>query len=87
MTLKQLSPIAMKIVHEAIKIGKALSTLKDCLVLEEILSLTCKRDDSDFHERIISLFIDGDSNLKWKYSKRETFHMYPYDVTFANDST
>lgn len=63
-TMNTFSPTALKICHRVLKLGKELS-LKDCLRMENRLTVSLMTQKSDLNEGVRALLIDRDGKPNW----------------------
>ena len=81
--LNKVSPTSIKVVHEALKNGLKLKTLKECLDMEyDIVSRFMSHND--FDEGIRAQLIDKDKNPKFKPSSLDDFNSIDISSFFPN---
>ncbi|TNN38941.1 3-hydroxyisobutyryl-CoA hydrolase, mitochondrial [Liparis tanakae] len=82
MTLSRMSPTSLKITHQQLEAGAALS-LREVLVMEYRLSQACMRGH-DFYEGVRAVLVDKDQSPRWSPPTLEEVTQQSVDQCFSS---
>eukprot|EP01112_Ceratiomyxa_fruticulosa_P015427 TRINITY_DN4534_c0_g2_i1.p1 TRINITY_DN4534_c0_g2~~TRINITY_DN4534_c0_g2_i1.p1 ORF type:complete len:409 (-),score=75.54 TRINITY_DN4534_c0_g2_i1:237-1463(-) len=82
-TLKKMSPVSLRVVHEQLKRGKGLD-IAECLKMEYRISQEFM-NQSDFFEGVRALLVDKDKNPKWQVPSEDKSQIDAYFKKLSPD--